>query len=277
MALSHDEIGRRINRVREELGIPIEALAEACGAAPSTIASLEAGTLDPVPGDYILIASRVLKTDFRCFVSNVLNDVEENTHQVFRSLTEPQPSDLFAIRRFMMFCMAEQELETLLELQRPSLPPGYPRPGSTEHLHKDQGRRAAIQERDRLVLGNQPLANVFDILRRQGVRLFRHRLEDAQLSGVTVSHPKAGVCVLVNCEDDLYRQFFSAAHEYGHVLFDARISLETAASSLIATRARNWWRFEPTHLQASSCCHRPLSPGIQGHITYPNCQTLLRR
>ena len=125
--------------------------------------------MDPVPGDYILIASRIFKTDFRYFVSDVLDDVEENTHQIFRSLTEPQPSDLMAIRRFMMFCMAEQELETLLEIQRPLSPPSYPRPASPERLHKDQGRRAAIQERDRLVLGNQPIANVFDILRRQSL------------------------------------------------------------------------------------------------------------
>lgn len=220
MALTHGEIGRRIRKVREELGIAVDALAEACGVVQSTITSLEAGTLDPVPGDYILIASRILKTDFRYFVSDLLDDVEENTHQVFRSLIEPQPPDLMAIRRFMLFCMAEQELESLLELQRPPLPPGYPRPGSTEYLHKDQGRRAAAQERERLLLGNQPVGNVFEILRKQGVRLFRHRLEDAELSGVTISHPKAGVCVLVNCEDDLYRQFFSAAHEYAHVLFD---------------------------------------------------------
>lgn len=220
MPLSHGEIGRRIKRVREELGVATEALAEACGTLPSTITSLEAGTLDPVPGDYILIASRVLRTDFRYFVSDLLDDVEENTRQVFRSLTTPKPPDLMAIRRFMMFCMAEQELETLLEVQPRSLPPIYPRPGSTAYLHKEQGRLAAIQERDRLLLGHQPVANVFQILRQQGVRLFRHRLADAELSGVTVSHPKAGACVLVNCEEDLYRQFFSAAHEYGHVLFD---------------------------------------------------------
>ena len=245
MALTHGEIGRRIKKVREELGVAVEAVAEACGALPSTIASLEAGTLDPLPGDFILIASRVLKTDFRCFVSDLLDDVEENTHQVFRSLTAPKSPDLMAVRRFMMFCMAEQELETLLEVQPRSLPPIYPRPGSTEYLHKAQGRLAAIQERDRLLLGNHPVANVFQILRQQGVRLFRHRLEDAELSGVTVSHPKAGACVLVNCEEDLYRQFFSAAHEYAHVLFDRAdiaakgciVSYHRTRSELVEIRA----------------------------------------
>ncbi len=263
MALTHDEIGRRIRRVREELGIAIEALAQACGVASSTIASLEAGTLDPVPGDYILIVSRVLRTDFRYFVSDLLDDVEENTHEVFRSLAEPKPPDLMAIRRFMMFCMAEQELETLLESQRPPFPPGYPRPGSTERLHKDQGRRAAIQERDRLLLGNQPVANIFDILRRQGVRLFRHRLEDAQLSGVTISHPKAGVCVLVNCEDDLYRQFFSAAHEYGHVLFDRE---DIATKGCIVSY--RYTRKELVEIRANSFAAEFLLPSA-GFSNYP--------
>ena len=177
-------------------------------------------------------------------------------------MAEPKPPDLMAIRRFMMFCMAEQELETLLESQRPPFPPGYPRPGSTEHCTKTRVGEPRYRSETALA-GNQPVANVFHILRRQGVRLFRHRLEDAQLSGVTVSHPKAGVCVLVNCEDDLYRQFFSAAHEYGHVLFDREDTLQRAASSPIATRERNWWKSEPTHLQRSSYCH-PL-----GFLNYP--------
>lgn len=220
MALPHGEIGRRIREVRKELGVSLETLADACGVTSSTIENLEVGTLDPVPGDFILIASRVLKTDFRFFISDLLDDVEKNTHQVFRSLTHPQTSDLMAIRRFMMFCMAEQELETLLDIQHNLLPAIHPHPGNTEYLHKNQGRRAAIQERERLLLGNKPIPNIFEILRQQGVRIFRHRLEDAALSGVTISHPKAGLCVLVNYEDDLYRQFFSAAHEYCHVLFD---------------------------------------------------------
>ena len=60
----------------------------------------------------------------------------------------------------------------------------------------------------------------------QGVRLFRQKLDEAELSGVTVANPQAGVCVLINYDEDLYRQFFSTAHEYCHVLFD-RHDIET--------------------------------------------------
>ena len=220
MALAKDEIGRRIRAVREELGMSVKELALACGTTDEIFSRLEAGTLDPIPGDYILIAARLLKTDFRYFISDALDDVEEETHRLFRAMEEPRPSDLHALRRFMLFCMAEHELETLLDGARKLLPPEYPRPGPAEKLAKDQGKRAAREERSRLGLGTVPIPNVFALLRQENVRLFRHRMEDANLSGVTIAHPRAGVCVLVNYDEDLYRQFFSAAHEYAHVLFD---------------------------------------------------------
>ena len=220
MALPPDEIGRRIRAVREELGVSLQDLASACGTTDATFSQLEAGTLEPVPGDYILIAARLLKTDFRYFISDVLDDVERETRQLFRAMEEPRPADLLALRRFMFFCMAEQELETLIGSKQTILPPEYPRPGAIDKLAKDQGKRAAREERNRLALGFEPIPNVFAVLRQQNVRLFRHALDDARLSGVTISHPRAGVCVLVNYDEDLYRQFFSAAHEYAHVLFD---------------------------------------------------------
>ncbi len=245
MAFPPSEIGRRIREVREQVGVSIEALAAACGCDEQDLEKLENGTLDPVPGDYVLIVARLLKTDFRYFISEALDDVERETRQVFRALASPTPADMMAIRRFVMFCTAEQELEELLDVQRSTVPSSYPRPGSTDRLHKDQGKRAASQERERLLLGNQPIQNIFDLLRKQGVRLCRHRLEDASLSGVTVAHPKAGICVLLNYEEDMYRQFFSAAHEYGHVLFDRDvissngcvISYKYSRSDIIEIRA----------------------------------------
>lgn len=245
MALPPQEIGRRIRQVRKDLGISVEAVATACGTEPASVVKLEEGTLAPLPGDYILIAARLLKTDFRYFISNSLDDVEAETRQVFRSLASPTPADLLAIRRFMLFCMAERELEELLDVERTVDVPSYPRPNAKERLHRDQGRRAAQQERERLLLGNRPITNVFELLRKQGVRVYRHRLDNAQLSGVTILHPKAGSCVLLNYDEDLYRQFFSAAHEYCHVLFDhdtlasqgCVVSYRRSAAELVEVRA----------------------------------------
>jgi Zn-dependent peptidase ImmA (M78 family)/transcriptional regulator with XRE-family HTH domain len=245
MTLPKAEIGRRIRSIREQLGLSLQHIASALAVEISIVEKLEAGALDPLPGDYILIVARVLKTDFRYFISTEFDDLEEETRQVFRALGEPTPQDRLAIRRFIYLCLCESELENLLSVQKPPLPPIYPRTANLDYLHKNQGTIAAKDERERLGLGNQPIQNIFAILRSQGVRLLRQRLQNSELSGLTTLHPRAGVCILVNYEEDLFRQFFSAAHEYGHVLFDREqiqdkgclVSYRYSKSELVEIRA----------------------------------------
>src|SRR5258708_10925689 len=218
MALSPKEIGRRIREVAYEVGVGRGEMADALGVGEETISKLEVGTLDPIPGDYVLVIARLLQTDFRYFISTDLDDVEAGTKKLFRKLAEPTQSDFLAIRRFVSFCMSEKDLEALLSVERKKEIPTYIPGRTSPPLHKDQGKDAAKQERKRLGLGNRPIGNIFETLRSQGIHLFRHSLEDRNLNGVTIQHPQASVCVLINYDDDLYRQFFSATHEYCHVL-----------------------------------------------------------
>ena len=236
MALSPKEIGRRIREVAEEVGVGRAEMADALGVDQNTISKLEMGTLDPIPGDYVLVIARLLKTDFRYFISSDLDDVEAETKKLFRKLAAPTPSDFLAIRRFVSFCMSEKDLEALLSIKRQEDIPTYSTGKASPRLHKDQGRDAAKQERKRLGLGNRPIRNIFEIMRSQGIHLFRHSLEDRNLNGVTIQHPQAGVCVLINYDDDLYRQFFSAAHEYCHVLADR--SVLATEGSVVSYRGR---------------------------------------
>jgi Zn-dependent peptidase ImmA (M78 family)/DNA-binding XRE family transcriptional regulator len=214
------EIGRRIKALREELGIPRSELATACGISEAVVEQLEAGTLDPLPGDYILIVARLLKADFRYFISEDLDADEQKTRRIYRALAKGTPGDLLAIRRFIGFCLNESELEELLGVEKRRLQMTYPAPSSRRKLHKEQGPEAARAERSRLNLELQPIANIFSIIRSQGLRLGRKKLESQSVSGLTIVHPRAGTAILVNYDEDLYRQFFSAAHEYAHALFD---------------------------------------------------------
>jgi Zn-dependent peptidase ImmA (M78 family) len=223
MALSVQEIGRRIQTVREQQSVTRLALAEALATDEATVERLEAGSLSELPGDYVLIVARVLQTDFRYFISTDLDSVEEETRQVYRAMQDPSAEDKRAIRRFINFCTHEHELEQLLLSQREPSFPTYPRLEQAGLMHKDQGTRAAKQERERLHLGNRPIENIFELLRSQGIRLHRHRLEQSDVSGLTAVHPLAGISVLINFDEDLYRQFFSAAHEYCHVLFESKL------------------------------------------------------
>lgn len=279
MALQSKEIGNRLRRVRDEVGFTIEDLSQGAGLSPEALRSLEAGTLDPIPGDYILILARLLKTDFRYFISTDLDEVERETRSVFRAIAHPTSKDLLAIRRFLSFCSNESDLEELLSKARRPLPPEYSQP--SRRLHKDQGRAAATEERSRLALGDNPIDNPFELLRSQGVRLFRQQLTDTSLSGLTVFHPQAGVCVLVNYQEDLYRQFFSAAHEYAHVLFDRHhirsqgciISYTSAARDYTEVRAN---AFAAEFLLPSAALHTA-SPPSNSRLVYSRIEDIARQ
>lgn len=122
MPLTPKEIGRRIREVAEEVGVGRAEIAQALGVDEATISKLEMGTLEPIPGDYILVIARLLKTDFRYFISSDLDDVEAETKKLFRKLAAPTPSDFLAIRRFVSFCMSEKDLEALLSSPTTSAP-----------------------------------------------------------------------------------------------------------------------------------------------------------
>jgi Predicted Zn peptidase len=50
--------------------------------------------------------------------------------------------------------------------------------------------------------------------------VFRCRLENSDISGLFISHPVAGKCILVNYSEDMFRQRFTAAHEVAHSILD---------------------------------------------------------
>jgi Zn-dependent peptidase ImmA (M78 family) len=50
--------------------------------------------------------------------------------------------------------------------------------------------------------------------------VFRRKLENSNISGLYIKHPIAGKCVLINYNEDIYRQRFTAAHEVAHTILD---------------------------------------------------------
>lgn len=96
--------------------------------------------------------------------------------------------------------------------------------------------------------------DVFGACRKLGVRVFRRRLGDSNISGLFIVHPTAGKCMLVNSSEDAYRQRFSAAHELAHALFDAgemaRVSLRSEKGEPLERRANGFASafLMPSHL-----------------------------
>ncbi len=86
-----------------------------------------------------------------------------------------------------------------------------------------KGHGVAAAKAFRAHLGLKPrsdVSDVFGLLRRVGLRIFRRALHNSNISGLFVDHPVAGPCVLVNDSEDVWRQRFTALHEAGHAFLD---------------------------------------------------------
>src|SRR6185312_9179114 len=61
---------------------------------------------------------------------------------------------------------------------------------------------------------------IYADFRKLGFHVFRRRLANSNISGLTIRHPSAGTCILVNYDEDIYRQRFTVAHEAAHGILD---------------------------------------------------------
>jgi Zn-dependent peptidase ImmA (M78 family) len=216
MSLDLVSFSAKLRRFREMFEESAEALATATGIPLDVIAQLEGATRTPT-GDEVLILADHFLCDFRLFISNELAAPIDRTEKLFRAYsTELSSRDRWAIQEFLYLCECESFLVATLD-RPPPIRFVAPKVGN---FFKTHGHDAAHQLRGVLGYASNQVPDVFGDLRRLGVHLFRRRLENANISGLFVNHPTAGPSVLVNFDEDVYRQRFTAAHETAHALFD---------------------------------------------------------
>lgn len=63
-------------------------------------------------------------------------------------------------------------------------------------------------------------SDLYAEFRKIGLHIFRRKLNNSKISGLFIKHPVAGKCILVNYDDDTYRQNFTLSHEVCHALLD---------------------------------------------------------
>lgn len=219
MSFDYKLLGRKIKEARESLLIEKDEIAKYLRCSVEEYEKIESGELNSIDGDTIIIISQVLEMDFRYFVSGDYVSAESQVKELFRQNGDITKNDRKAIRKFIRLCEEKHNLEDLLSRQKP-MPYDYSKYEFKSDNHKYQGITAAYLERERLKIDDS-INDIYGLLRKQKIHIFRRKLEDSDISGVYIKHPIAGHCVLINYSDDLYRQNFSMAHEYCHVLFDS--------------------------------------------------------
>ncbi|MGY6217087.1 XRE family transcriptional regulator [Methylolobus aquaticus] len=217
MALDYRMVARKLQEARELLLFFPSEVAEGTGISEIRLRQIEAEEVRP-SGDEVLILSSFYRHDFRDFLDDGRPAPFEQTEILYRRHGDAfTPQDRRAIQEFLYLCEVEASLEQELGIARHSF---FFAPQGT--LLKGHGERAARALRTSLGYASNAIPrDVFEDFRRIGLHVFRRRLANSEISGLYIEHPIAGHCILVNYDEDIYRQRFSVAHEAAHAIFDS--------------------------------------------------------
>lgn len=216
MAIDLATLGSKLRKYRDQLQETIAEVAEVTGIPGDRLTEMEAGKVEPT-GDEVLILADHFQCDFRYFISNERVAPFEQTDTLYRRHGDDfRKEDRRAVQEFLYLC--ETEAFLMAELGRTSEDFEF-RPSGT--FMKGHGEAAAASLRHALGYADHEVRrDVFSEFRRIGVHVFRRHLGNSNISGLFIRHPTAGKCVLINFNEDVYRQRFSAAHEVAHSIFD---------------------------------------------------------
>ncbi|MFZ3130542.1 MAG: XRE family transcriptional regulator [Desulfosporosinus sp.] len=207
----------KLIKYREQFNVSIQQLATSTGISTERLSAFE--RKEEIPdGDEILILADYYKCDYRFFISNEKIAAFEQTEYLFRMLgDELSTRDRWSIQEALY--LAECEAFLINEIGRESqIIFTFVKKGN---YFKGHGEQAAIELRRSLGYSpTQVPVNIYSDFRSIGIHIFRRRLENSNISGICIKHPVAGKCVLVNFNEDVYRQRFTVAHEVGHSILD---------------------------------------------------------
>lgn len=236
MSFDRAAFADKIRRSMEHLSVDIDEVVTNTGILKPRLSSLLSDGADPT-GDEVLILADYFDCDYKFFMSNERLAAFEETDSLYRKHGELfSKSDRRAIQQFLYLCECESWLWTANNHRSDSF--SFEPRGTN---FKNQGHTAAKELRSHFgYKHDQVPSDLFRDLRRLGVHVFRRKLENSSISGVMIRHPEAGRCILVNYDEDVYRQRFTAAHELAHALMEDsefNVSLSRDGSNLVEVRA----------------------------------------
>lgn len=239
MSFDRALLSEKLTKYRNQFQLSLAQLSEATGIAQDALRGYEAQEKIP-SGDEILILADYYKCDYNFFISNEKLAPFEQTETLFRRHgSELSPKDRWAIQEFLFLAECESYLDSDLRKE----PFNFIK---TSNFHKGNGIQAAGQLRKHL--NYSPIAvpmNIYDDFRKIGIRTFRRRLNNSNISGLYIKHPVAGKCILVNYNEDIYRQRFTAAHEAAHAILNdddqgVLVSFKGAGRDYVEVGANNF-------------------------------------
>lgn len=241
-SLDPRELGLELARARKSASLTQEEAAKLLEVARTTITAIEKGERKIRPGEIIKLA-RAYGRQVSDFVRP--RPAVEPFHKrvQFRgpSARTEQDDEVVApyITQFEELCRDYLELEQITgsPLKR-RYPPETPVPSSHLASHAEA---LAQEERNRLGLGDGPLASLRDVLEQEvGLRLFFIKMP-AKFSAMYVYSEPLGGCMAINSDHPEERRRWSMAHDYAHFLSNRYKTVVSMSSA----EGHNRFRREP--------------------------------
>ncbi len=208
------ELAQRLKEARNQLGLTQEEAAARLGIRREYLSVLESGKRQ-IPLRFLHKASRVYGVPTGWFYGS--GAPRHSFGFLLRQGESLFPESRAQLVRFQHLAEAIAELRRMLGISPMELPQ-YP---LTPELLEKQARDAAISERARLGLDDDPIPNLGDLLEEQGVAIIRLPMKSGELSGAMAYDQELGGFILINANEAPTRQLWTIAHEYAHLLKDA--------------------------------------------------------
>lgn len=249
MPIDQQLLGQKLRRYRTQFDRSLAEVAEGTGIGAAQLEGYEAGIKAPT-GDEILIFADYYKCDYKFFISNEKLASFEETETLFRRYgDEFKREDRWTVQEFLFLSECEDFLQK--ELGRKTKTFVFRKSTGSDSSQGGEAAAQLRQFRDYPSTGI-PL-DIYRDFRSIGLHVFRRRLRNSNISGLYIKHPVAGSCVLVNYDEDVYRQRFTAAHEVCHAILDSSddfvVSLQSEKTQARETRAN---KFASHYLAPSS-------------------------
>lgn len=199
-------VGTKIRKLREDMGLTQEELANSVGLSSEFISLLELGRRSPSLESLARIAK---------FLDKKISFFILEKAESFDTLIKGDKLDVKSkrlLKTFRKYCNDYLWLEEATGRQS-DLAPLY------THVRAE---KMAIQERSRLCLGTEAIPHVFSVLEQSGLHIWRHPVpDDIPIAGMFVflDH-KQSAFALVNSNQSYHQQILTATHQYGHYLKD---------------------------------------------------------
>lgn len=220
-ALDPRTLGRRIAEARKARGKTQEEVASHLGFSRPTYIAIEKGDRPAKPEEISRLASFLGRRVHELVrPGEPVVELQPHLRAVAQKMKDSDEQELLAgIDELQRLAEDYCELE---DLANAPLRFNYPLEVNLS-TRLDVSRLAesiAIQERQRLGLGDQPVTNLRSILEWDvGLRIFYWELPSA-IAGMYAFAPDLGCCILVNRKHPAVRRRVSMLHEYGHLMVD---------------------------------------------------------